>query len=406
MLNYSDPYRALPGILARFGPALILVCFPLLMLAQEGRVQNQIRHGPHGFEFISADSSNLLQLQIRGQFRAAYPTDSDPVDLNDFEADRVYLKINRARLKIGGHALRPYFKYYFEYELFASNLLDFRLMYEQLPFFKVKVGQWKVQYNRERITSSGAQQAMDRSLLNRPFNLDRQQGISFYGRLGAGGGLDLNYWLSVFMGTGRGATLNDDRHLMYMMRMQWNILDGPIPFSGSDLGISERPALNLALAGVTNRSPYTRFSQAGGGQLEGFEEGLPGQYRVNQALLETTFKYRGWGVQQELHWKEINDLIHATRTELLGIFLQAGYFLRQASLFFPNDLEAFARYSLFDPDIEADGDLQEEITFGFNYFLMGHLNKLTLEFSFFDFQVSQDQLQEGSRVRFQWDVSF
>ena len=70
-----------------------------------------------------------------------------------------------------------------EYELAASVLLDFRMMIERFERIQIKVGQWKIHYNRERVVSSGQQQLVDRSILNREFTIDRQQGVSFYGRL-------------------------------------------------------------------------------------------------------------------------------------------------------------------------------------------------------------------------------
>lgn len=162
-----------------------------------------------------------------------------------------------------------------------------------MPYLQLKVGQWKVHYNRERVISSGKQQMADRSLINQSFTVDRQIGISLFGRLKGGGAADFNYWASLFNGTGRGAKENDDRHMMFMLRVQWNFLGRELSFTGSDLAYHDRGAALLALAAVTNQSPYTRFSQAGGGQLPGFEESEPGQYRVNQWMAETALQYRG-----------------------------------------------------------------------------------------------------------------
>ncbi len=130
-------------------------------VAQPGKF---LTYGSKGFVFSDRSGDYLMNLEFRGQFRLAYPTDNDPYSLSDYQDEQVYLGINRARLKVGGHSFKPWFKYYLEYELFSSNLLDFRLMYEQVPWLKVKVGQWKVQYNRERIISSGKQQTVERSI--------------------------------------------------------------------------------------------------------------------------------------------------------------------------------------------------------------------------------------------------
>jgi hypothetical protein len=353
----------------------------------------RVGHGDKGFEVGTADGDYLLQLQFRFQFRYAYPGDPDPITFDDFrEEDEHVFKVNRARVKVGGNVFRPWLKYYMEYELAASSLLDFRFMLERLPYLKLKVGQWKVQYNRERVISSGKQQMMERSIVTR-------------GHLEGGGAADFNYWASVFTGTGRGAGENDDDQLMWMLRGQWNFLGREVGFSGSDLGYHERGAGLLALAAVTNRSPYTRFSTAGGGQLEGFEEGEPGQYRVNQWMEETAFKYRGVSWQQEFHWKRIKDLTNSTTTTLVGNYAQIGYFFHNAWSAIPKPLEVAFLYAFYDPNVDQRDDLLQEYSVVINWFFAGHNNKLTTDLTYFAVQDPTRGEEEGVRFRLQWDIS-
>jgi hypothetical protein len=347
-----------------------------------------------------------MHLEWRLQTRVAYPYDSDPITLEDFTDDRIYLGVNRARMKVGGHAYRPNFKYYLEYELFGTALLDFRAMYEFSPAFNLKIGQWKAQYSRERIVSSGKQQTVERSILNYAFTIDRQQGISLYGRLKGNGALDFNYWISTFMGTGRGASDSDDDNLMYMTRWQWNPMGEPVGFSGSDLSRHQKFIMSVVVAGVTNESPYTRFSTSGGGQLPGFEDGINGQYRVNQLMFETSGKLRGISWQQELHWKQIEDNVNFTETVMFGNLFQIGYFFNQIFPAFPPKLEVFARHAWYDPDNDVDDNHRSEITSGVNYFINDHRNKVSLEYSYLNFQDDPGQIRDGSRIRLQWDVSF
>ncbi|MDN3595073.1 porin [Zunongwangia endophytica] len=225
----------------------------------------QFQYGANGFEFRSRDNQYSLQIQSRLQFRFATPGDNDPLSFNDFsENSGNVFKINRSRIKVGGHAYKPWLKYYWEYDLGQSNLLDYRLMIEPWEFLNFKIGQFKVEYSRERRISSGAQQTVDRSILNKAFTVDRQQGIELYGRLRRSGSLDFNYWLGVFTGAGRGATENDSKDLMYFGRLQWNIFGENIGFRSSDLSIHKKPGAIIAVAGSTNRSQHTRFSSSGG----------------------------------------------------------------------------------------------------------------------------------------------
>ncbi len=69
-------------------------------------------------------------------------------------------------------------------------------------------------------------------------------------------------------------------------------------------------------------------------------------------------------------------------------------------------MELYARHAFYDPDLYADSDYQHEFSTGTNWFFKGHANKLTAEYSYFYYSLESDQLQRGSRVRLQWDISF
>lgn len=370
--------------------------------------RSTINHSSKGFVFTTPDGKYELQLAARLQFRFATPFDKDPLTYADLsDQGTTAFKVNRARLKIGGHAYEPWLKYYFEYELGQSNLLDYRVMVERYKGLSLKVGQWKADYNRERVISSGEQQMVDRSLINRPFTLDRQQGVEVYGHLDGSGMANVNYWLSALTGTGRGARDNDDLRLMYVARLQWNPLGRVVRMNGSDQERTPKPAALLAVAGATNRSRYTRFSQAGGGALEGFPDTDTSLYDVEQIMVETAFKYKGFSWQHESHWKHIADRHGDGTRDLVGSYVQAGYFLHGSFPGIPKALELAARYAFHQPDSSVPGDLQNEYTAVVNWFFAaGHKNKLSVEYSLITFEQQDFARAEGSRVRLQWDISF
>lgn len=78
-----------------------------------------IRYNPEkGFEFRTRDNKFMMQVGSRFQFRFATPEDQDPVTFDDFTGEnKPSFKINRARVKVGGHFFQPWLKYYWEYEL-------------------------------------------------------------------------------------------------------------------------------------------------------------------------------------------------------------------------------------------------------------------------------------------------
>ncbi len=358
-----------------------------------------------GFEFHFFDDSYLLQVDFRGQFRASFPYNKFPVESGDFEDTESSLGINRARIKIGGYVYKPYFTYYLEEDLVGGNLLDFRIQIEKLPYLQLRLGQWKARYSRERIISSGKQQALDRSMINRIFTIDRQQGISLYGKLEGKGAANVSYWASVFTGMGRGQNNNDDSNFMYMGRLQWNPNAKELGFSGSDLKFHEKFIASVALAAVTNTSPYTAFSTNGGGQLFGFEPGQDGQYKVDQFMIETAFKYKGLSWQQEWHYKNVDDKVNLEETLLTGNYIQLGYFFHYAIEKFPKPLEFFVRHAYYDADANREGNSNFEYTAGCNWFFRGHKNKLTFDYSYLEYNEFAPDFKSGSRVRLQWDIS-
>jgi len=386
---------------------LALILFtPTLLFSQEEQEKDFYVTKGKGFEFHFFDDSYLLQVDFRGQFRASF-TDFEkfPDPNEDFPESGTTLAINRARIKIGGHVFKPYYTFYFEQDLVGANLLDFRVQLEKLPYLKLRVGQWKVRYTRERVISSGKQQGLDRSILNRVFTVDRQQGVSLYGNIDAGSAANFSYWASALTGTGRGGSTVDGNNLMYMLRLQWNPNGEVLGWSGSDLENHDRFISSIALAGVTNQSRYTSFSTSGGGQLFGFEEGVTDQYKVDQLLFETAFKWRGWSWHQEFHFKRIDDRVNLEETTLIGNFFQLGYFPSHALSNFPQKMELFGRYAVYDPNDVLKDDLNSEYTLGLNWFFKGHKNKLTLEYSYLEFDQFVPEFESGHRVRLQWDVS-
>ncbi|WP_233621935.1 OprO/OprP family phosphate-selective porin [Flavobacterium agrisoli] len=369
---------------------ILLLSLSVLSHSQEFKKDTtklmKVSYGKKGIELQTKDNKFLFQLQSRLQFRFSTPYDVDPLTYDDYnQIKQTTFKINRARLKVGGHAFEPWLKYYWEYELSQSNLLDFRIMIEKWDWLSFKVGQWKTEFTRERFISSGEQQMVERSILNRPFTVDRQLGVEIYGHLKGKGIADFNYWFAALTGTGRGSSKNDDNHLMYFGRAQWNFLGRPLDFEGGDLEFHEKPTAIIALSGITNRSPYTRFSQSGGGSLEGFEEQNVGQYRVNQYNLETAFMYRGISWQTEWHHKNIIDKYNNDQlTQLTGYYIQAGYFFHNILSWVPEHLEIAGRHGVYRPDKTLEENLQTESSLAFNYFFKGHKNKLTAEVSHFD----------------------
>ena len=111
-------------------------------------------------------------------------------------------EVSRSRYKVGA-GWRNNITAYHEYDLRQERMLDLRATWKPSAAFNLRAGQWKAEFNRERIDSSGRQQFVDRSISHYWFTVDRQWGAMASGALKSGGSADSQWWLGVFGGDGR-----------------------------------------------------------------------------------------------------------------------------------------------------------------------------------------------------------
>ncbi len=384
-----------------------------------------------GLRLESRDGKWATNLQWRAQMRYSFPFRGDPRKPSDFsnDAEESTFEMRRVRMKVGGHGYQPWLKYYFELDLqparnpddssssSSARLIDWRIDLTRYKWLSFRLGQWKINYNRERVDSSGRQQFVERSIVNRIFAVDRQVGAMAYGRLFPGTLADMRYYAGVFTGTGRG-TDNDDNNMMYMGRLQWNFLGRDLKWRQSDVSYHEKPAGSLAFAASTTLGPCTRWSSGGCGNLDGFTSAGSaddGQFRVTQMVGETAFKWKGFSFQQEFHWKKIEDRVNSTTDRLIGSYAQAGYFFHNVIPVIPPELELAIRYAFVDePVYRTPGDRstrfdnnRQEFTLAANYFFDGHRNKVTLDVSHLTLDDGfENRRYSSQRARLQGDSSF
>lgn len=363
----------------------------------------------NGLNYTTDDSRFSVQVRGRTQFRFAAPGAGQPNDPGDFiQHYGNQFDINRARIKVNGHAYKSWIKYAVEYDAADNRTLNATIALEKYAPLNLKAGQWKVEYSRERSVSSGGQQMMDRSIINRIFTLDRQQGISLYGHIDNGGAVNVNYWAGVFTGSGRGEYHNHDGNAMYASRLQWNLLGKKVGFKNSDLQRTETPEAAIAIAGAKYRSIYTRFSSSGPGALNNIDIGeTPGQYDVKQFVVDGALFYQGFNGQAEYHEKDVTDRVNGNQqTTLRGYYVQAGYFLNEQFSWWPAPLELAARYATYKPDVASNSERFSEQTLALNWFFNGHKNKVTAEISEITMQQRSHEIGDRLTWRLQWDVSF
>lgn len=390
----------------------------------------KLSHGKKGFRFETEDGKFQTNLAWRAQLRFTTPDKGDPKTLSNFrDQSQNTIEARRLRMKIGGHAYEPWLKYYFEVDLqptrkisdssskASARVIDWRIDVEKYKEATLRVGQWKVNYNRERVDSSGKQQFVERSIANEIFTIDRQVGAQLTGRLFKETPMDMNYWAGVYTGEGRGVA-NPDNNMMTMARVQWNPNGRYLKWQQTDVDFTEKPTSSISFAMASNTGACTKWSSSGCGNLGGFTSpsnsnanGGPGTYKVNQWTQGSAFKYRGFSWQQEYHDKEVTDEATGITYDFDGGYAQAGYFFHYLMPSVPKELELAARYARVNepnPGAITFENEREEFTLGANWFLFGagHNNKITTDVSRLTLDDSSNESADETRFRVQWDVTF
>jgi hypothetical protein len=201
-------------------------------------------------------------------------------------------RVRRAKMKFEGWFWRPEFTYEFQMNFAdtASSLEDAQLTWDvsKNKTFQIKIGEYKVPFGRQELTSSGSQQFVDRSIVSGEFNRQRDIGISLQGLLMQ---QKLDYRVGMFNGNQRNKTLNDNNKFQYNARLVYQPW-GDHKYSESDFDTlpGGKPLLALGVQFETNdmRETTTAVDQ---------KRTLWGP--------EVAFKHRGFSLFGDAYFREL-----------------------------------------------------------------------------------------------------
>lgn len=360
-----------------------------------------------GLQYGSDSDWASVNVSTRFQMRYVSDFDDEPLEADDFinGDDTKKFSFNRSRIKAEGHVYKPWLKYFTQFELGDGFFLDYGIAIEKYDWLNFKVGQWKLEYSRERVISSGKQQMLDRSIINRMFTIDRHNAASVYGRFNQDTLADISYWAGVGSGNGRGNGLSGDGKPLYFGRIQWNPLGGGVDWTASDLESHDEPALSIAYSRSVSEGAFTRFSSSGGGQLDWWRAEDDQINHIRQFNYDVAFMYRGFSAQAEYHEKRVTTDAQPG-ISLRGYYVQGGYFLHNAFDWIPKQLEIAGRYATYDQSKGYSAKKNEEQAVALNWFFAGHDSKITLDYTRFDLNAETKREYDDDRVRLQYDVSF
>ncbi|HVT43770.1 MAG TPA: porin [Thermoanaerobaculia bacterium] len=299
------------------------------------------KDGKTSFETDNAQLNISNRIQIRF-------TQEDP-EVGD---SRGSFRIRRGKTKFDGW----FYSRNLTYELqlnwpdTANPLEDANLNYAHTKAFQIKVGQFKVPYGRQELTSSGSQQFVDRSIVSNEFAKGRDAGVQLWGLLMND---RLDWRAGIFNGNGRTRSANDNDEFQYNARVTFQPF-GDLKYSESDFESKDRPL--FAIAG--------QFEQ---NHLHGATTGNDVDRRIFGG--DIAFKYRGFSAFAEYHTRD-NDPEAGLDSTSNGLAAQIGYFI------VPAKFELAGRYAIIDPTDRTSGNDLTETGIAFNWFINKHNLKL------------------------------
>jgi hypothetical protein len=371
-----------------------------------------------GMVVTSAEGSYEFGIGVRGQFLSTVEDSANAAATQSFQ-------LRRARLGSSGYILSRDLKYKLEIAISprdvntrngvpqTSPLFDFYVDYQALRDFSLRIGQYKVPFDRQRIISSGKLQLVDRAITDAEFTLERDIGVDLHSDDFLGLGL-FRYYLGIYPGEGRNAFEPGNFGLMYLARGEVMPFGPFDDYSETDF---ERTGLRVSVGGA-----YAVIDDAP--RDHGILGAVPadgGTSDVKVATADVMLKIFGFSALSEVFWRSSRrnpgPLIDADGSPLLdadgnplevtpsrdgtGFLIQGGYLLPILPL------EVVARYALVDGSDRPDRDALtrlEEFAGGLGYYFSEHAVKLQADYT--QLALNGDYAGATSRVRVQLQVGF
>lgn len=377
----------------------------MAMMLGPSQAAGQATYGAEGLRLVTPDGGFSAVVGIRNQIRFTTPFATVPA-----EADEVGVKLGddyrvfRSRLRLAGHAFSPRLRYQFQADFVEERVRDLSVTWEARPWLRLRGGRWKAPLNRERIESSGAQQLVDRSILDRWFTLGRQQGVEISGAIGGARPRGGTYHLGAFRNVeARGGPALP----VWLGRYEWTWAGRELSPGQGDPDVSSD--LRLAIAGTVARteSAHAFYQGSGvGATLPLFPPGPPDRFRTRHYAVDLAMKRRGVSMQAEVHRKEVQRRAGGERRTLHGAYLQGGVLASTLWDRLPTQLELAARTAWIDPHASLADTHHGERVVGLNWYVLGHRHKIAVDVSRLRFTTPIGMRSTDTRTRLQWEVTF
>jgi phosphate-selective porin OprO and OprP len=362
---------------------VFLIIDPFYTSAQGETDEKAFLNFDDGVGFLAPDSLFGMNIRFRMQNRIGVTFDNGWED-SEFEA-----VVKRCRLRFDGFIRETKLTYYLQLSFSRGDqdwdntrvpnvIRDAMVYYKLNKNFYIGLGQGKLPGNRQRVTSSGAQQFADRSLVNAIFNIDRDFGIFAYYNNSFGKNFHWELKGSISEGEGRGI-LKSDNGLAYTGRIEILPL-GKFTKKGDyfegDLEREKTPKLSLASSYSFNQKARRTLGQRG--------EELFQSRDIETIFADVILKYNGWCFAGEFARRNAANPVTSNLNGAI-VFIQTGLgYNSQLSYIFPNNVEIAGRYSYIEPSSQMKNlnmPVQNIYTLGLTKYIAEHKTKLQLNLS-------------------------
>lgn len=346
---------------------------------------------PDGIEFRPGTGLHVesrdgrFSLGLRARMQILYVL-QDQVDADPEQT----MSIRRLRLVLAGKAYFEHVRYYVQFGFANRDMLlegdsrrtpirDVRIDLTPWRDLSFRIGETKVPFSRERLTSSADLQFVDRSAANEEFNLDRDVGVQLFSRDLGGRGW-FGYAAGVFLGEGRGAFQPTGIDLLYAARVEVFPF-GPfeheamVDFDRTDL----RVALGLAYA-------YLQAGKRDRGLLGDIPDD-GGTTDSHNAVADLVVKAHGLSSLVAFHYRDgtrdpggaVDEMGAPVPVELprsgWGLLAQAGYMIPCSPV------ELSGRYTRIRGVGTTSLPDRDEATAGFGWYVADHTLKFQLDYA-------------------------
>ena len=372
------------------------------------------------YNVVAADSSYSMNLAARIQ--SLYIGEWDVNDEDGIHNSSSQFLIRRARLKFGGFVLNPKVKYKIELGLtnkdqgkVASDnnmapkmILDAVVKWNFYKNFTLWAGQTKLPGNRERVISSANLQLVDRSLVNKIFNIDRDMGVQLRHYFTLGKNFTVVESLAMSQGEGRNLVQDNLGGYQWTARVEvypFGKFKGKGDYVGGAVKRQQTPKLAIGATYDINNNAVKDRSNMGSYML--IDDGL-GYYEtnINSIFIDAMFKYQGFSFMAEYANRQADNpiAVNSDGSET-GDVVDVGDGLNLVSGYlFDNDVELTGRYTTISLEKELTGsDLQSQYTFGLSKYFTGHKLKVQTDVSYLDIENNDTS---GLMYRMQFELHF